>query len=231
MYQYKPKKRFACFHADTTNRLHRPAIRPSVRVTLACCSAAAALGLDVAALVDLDGARCFRCARGGPNAVLDFRRHRHECLLHVGGVLRRRLQEGDAQLVRVFHSRSGVHHLLRLQITLVAHQQLVHVLAGVALDLLQPLFHVVERFLVGAVVHHDDAVRAPVVRRRYRTEALLAGRVPNLQFDCFAIQVNGPNFKIYTDCADIAFRVCIVSKSQQKARLSHTRVSNQQQFE
>lgn len=76
------------------------------------------------------------------------------------------------------HSRGGVDHLLRLQVALVAHQQLVHVLAGVALDLLQPLFDVVERLLVGAVVHHDDAVRAPVVRRRYRTEALLAGRVP-----------------------------------------------------
>ena len=40
--------------------------------------------------------------RGRPHAVLDLGGHRHERLLHVGRVLRRGLQEGDAQLVGVF---------------------------------------------------------------------------------------------------------------------------------
>lgn len=79
------------------------------------------------------------------------------------------------------HSRGRVDDLLCLQIALVADQQLVDVLAGIAFDFLQPRFDVVERFLVGAVVHHDDTVRTPVVRRRYRTEALLAGGVPLLK--------------------------------------------------
>jgi hypothetical protein len=35
------------------------------------------------------------------NPVLDLGGHGHECLLHVGRVLGRRLQEGDAQLISV----------------------------------------------------------------------------------------------------------------------------------
>lgn len=76
------------------------------------------------------------------------------------------------------HGRRVVHHLLDGQITFVAYEQFVDVLARVALDLLEPLLDVVERLLVRAVVHYDDAVRAPVVRRRDRTESLLASRVP-----------------------------------------------------
>ena len=46
--------------------------------------------------------------RGRPHAVLDLGRHRHERLLHVGRVLRRGLQEGDAQLVGVFLEESDM---------------------------------------------------------------------------------------------------------------------------
>ena len=63
----------------------------------------------------LAGARCCR-ARAHPNIwrqydsykkdyrtpVLDLLRHCQECLLDVGGVLRRRLEEGDGELVREF---------------------------------------------------------------------------------------------------------------------------------
>lgn len=105
----------------------------------------------------------------GAHPLLDLSRHGHEGLLHVGGALSARLQERDAQVVcellqgsevRMLHgllqrSRgqgsylgcSVVHHLLGGQVALVADQQLVDVLAGVAVDLLQPLLHVVERFL------------------------------------------------------------------------------------
>lgn len=70
------------------------------------------------------------------------------------------------------HGRRVVHHLLNGQITFVAYEQFVDVLARIALNLLQPLLDVVEGLLVRAVVDYDDAVCAPVVRRRDRTEAL-----------------------------------------------------------
>ena len=55
-----------------------------------------------------------------------------------------------------------VHHLLGSQVTLVAHQQLVDVLAGVAVYLLEPLLHVVEGLLstggcTTLLVHQDTA--------------------------------------------------------------------------
>lgn len=76
-----------------------------------------------------------------------------------------------------------VHHLLDGQITFVAYEQFVDVLARIALNLLQPLLDVVEGLLVRAVVHYDDAVCAPVVRRRDRTEALQWEVVKGLEIE------------------------------------------------
>lgn len=62
------------------------------------------------------------------------------------------------------HLRSRVvDNLLCGQIALVADKQLVDVLASVAVDLLKPLLHVVERLLIGHVVDDDDAVGTAVV--------------------------------------------------------------------
>ena len=64
------------------------------------------------------------------------------------------------------------------EIGLVADEQLVDILARVAVNLLQPLLDVVERLLIGDIVDDNDAVRAAIVRRCDRAESLLAGRVP-----------------------------------------------------
>lgn len=45
-------------------------------------------------------------------------------------------------------------------------------------DLVQPLLNVVERLLVRHVVHDDNTVGSPVVRRRNRAEPFLARGVP-----------------------------------------------------
>ena len=68
--------------------------------------------------------------------------------------------------------------LLVRHVTLVAHQQLVHSLRGVAVDLLQPLLDVVEAVHVGDIVDDADAVGAAVVGGCDGAEALLAGGVP-----------------------------------------------------
>ena len=46
---------------------------------------------------------------------------------------------------------------------------------------LEPLLDIVEGFLVGHVVHHDDPVGAPVVAGGDGAEPLLSGRVPDLK--------------------------------------------------
>ena len=78
---------------------------------------------------------------------------------------------------------------------------------------MEPLFHVVERFLIGHVVNNDDAVSAAIVTAGDRSETFLTGRVPlkrrrsrrersnscvrsfyNLQFDCFPVEIDRSNF-------------------------------------
>ena len=77
-------------------------------------------------------------------------------------------------------SRVVIDGLLCCQITFVAHQQLIYILARAAIDFVQPLFHVVKRVGICHVVHHNDAVRPPVVAARDGTEPLLPSCVPYL---------------------------------------------------
>jgi hypothetical protein len=59
---------------------------------------------------------------------------------------------------------------------------------------MQPLPHIPERFFIRHVVDDDDAVRAAVVTARDRAEALLPRRVPDLQLDRLAVQLDGADF-------------------------------------
>jgi len=95
-----------------------------------------------------------RRRRSGGHPRLNLRRHRHERLLDVGGRLRRGFQKGDPGLVGKRLGRRGVDNFLGLEVGLVADEELVDGLGGVAVDLREPLFDVVEGFLVGDVV--DD---------------------------------------------------------------------------
>ena len=73
---------------------------------------------------------------------------------------------------------------------LVSDEQLVDVLPRVLVDLLEPALHVRERLLVGDVVDHDDAMRAPVVGAADGAEPLLPRRVPYLQLDALAVELD-----------------------------------------
>lgn len=78
---------------------------------------------------------------------------------------------------------SIVDDLLVCHIALVSHQQLVHSLGSVSVDLLQPLLDVVEGIHVGDIVDDADAVSAAVVGRGDCSEALLPGGIPLLGLD------------------------------------------------
>lgn len=73
------------------------------RLPLAAHSAAGGLaGVDGVSLVDLDlSSDGRRARRGRTDARLDLRRHCHESLLHVCGILRRSLEERYPQLFGV----------------------------------------------------------------------------------------------------------------------------------
>ena len=87
----------------------------------------------------------------------------------------------EATRVRADETNLGdgvLNHLLVGHIGLVANEQLVDALGGVAVNLLQPLLDVVERVHVRHVVDNADAVGAAIVGRGDGAETLLAGRVP-----------------------------------------------------
>ena len=69
-------------------------------------------------------------------------------------------------------------NLLVRHIALVADKQLVHTLCRIAVNLLQPLLHVVEAVHVGDIVDNADAVCTAVVGRGNGPESFLAGSVP-----------------------------------------------------
>lgn len=136
------------------------------------------------ALADLDGRLVVdRCVT---HALLDLACHGEEGLLDVARVLGRGFEEWDAEAVcellydeivsQIPHSHTMsasardshlchrvFNHLLVSHVTLVAHKKFVHALRSIAIDLLQPLLHVVEAVHVSDIVDNADAVRSAVV--------------------------------------------------------------------
>lgn len=57
-----------------------------------------------------------------------------------------------------------LNHLFIGHIALVTDKQLIDTFGGVSVDLLQPLFDIVEGVHIGHIVDDADAMRTPVVR-------------------------------------------------------------------
>jgi len=96
---------------------------------------------------------------------------------------------------------------------------------------LQPLFDVIERFLVGDVVNNNDAVSSAVITGCNGSKSFLSCCVPNLQLDCLSLEFDGADFEVDSDGGDVALCVSVVGESKQKTRLAHTRITDQQQLE
>ena len=127
-----------------------------------------------------------------------------------------------------------LNNLLVRHVALVAHQQLVHTLCSVAVDLLQPLLDVVETVHVGDIVDNADAVGAAVVGGCDGAEAFLAGRIPlsycqhhpsvagssclsyDLQLHSLAIELDCSNLEVHADRRDVALGVRIIREPQEQ---------------
>lgn len=80
--------------------------------------------------------------------------------------------------MRAYLGDGVLDNLFIRHITLVAYQELVNALGGIAVNLLQPLLDVVEGIHVGDIVHDADAVGTAVVGGGDGAEAFLAGGIP-----------------------------------------------------
>jgi len=111
------------------------------------------------------------------------------------------------------------------EIGLVAHEQPIHTLARVPVNLVQPLLDIVVGLDLRHIVHNDDAVSAAVIAAGDGTEAFLPRRVPDLKLDGLAIELDGPDFEVDTNRADVALRVAVVGKTQKQAGLANAGVA------
>ncbi len=125
----------------------------------------------------------------------------------------------------------GRHYSLIIHVALVAHNHLDNVLVGVLVNIAQPLANAVEGLAVGDVVDEHDAHRAAIIRRRDRVEALLARRVPDLQLDLLAIQIDGLHLEVDANGRDERGVERVVGEAAQYAGLAHARVADEQDLE
>ena len=125
---------------------------------------------------------------------LDLTGHGEKRLFDIGRSLCRCLKEFNAKAVGKLLALFRRNDTLGCQIRLVAHQEFVDIFAGIPVNFMQPLLYVVEGFVIRDIINDNNAVSTAVVRRCNGAETLLSGRVPNLKFDCLAIEFNGADF-------------------------------------
>ena len=108
---------------------------------------------------------------------------------------------------------------------LVAHQNPQNFGRGVLLNLPQPVWTAVEGWLVGHIVDQDEGVGRPVVRLGDAPEPggegretvrvspeiwivlpLLAGRVPDLQFNLLSVNLDSFDHEVHPDGCSLAWR-------------------------
>lgn len=108
--------------------------------------------------------------------------HLGEGVLDVGGRLGGSLQEDQVERSSELGGLIVLNLTLVNQIGLVSDQELVHILAGIAVNLLQPLLNVVEGLLVGDIVDDDDTMSSTVVGRG---DGTVEGRVKGAKAKVF----------------------------------------------
>ena len=82
------------------------------------------------------------------------------------------------------------------QVCFIRDEDLGHAWAGMGINLFEPVHDVSERAHLSAVVYQNDSHGAFVVGLRNCSEALLAGRVPNLQLHSLILHVDRLDFEV-----------------------------------
>ena len=77
-----------------------------------------------------------------------------------------------------YFGSSVIDDFLCAQVAFVANKELVNILTSVTINFLKPLFHIVERLLVSAVVHYNNAMSTTVVTGSDSSKSLLACCIP-----------------------------------------------------
>ena len=133
------------------------------------------------------------------DVILDFSRHSRKGRLNILALLGGSLKEADTVMVGHLLTFFKGDSSSVLQIRLVSDQDPRDVVLGVLLNFTHPSVHGVERVTVRDVVDDDDSVGSLVVAGSDSLEALLAGRVPNLQLAHLLIDVDRADLEVDSD--------------------------------
>ena len=164
--------------------------------------------------------------------VLYVARESLERLRDVDVLLGTREKEGYAVLLRQLLALLLRDSDLRLgNIALVSYQHLVHVQVSMLLNLRNPVANIFERAAIGDVVDEQDTLRAAKVRGRDRAEALLSGRIPDLELDIFSIEMDLLDLEVDTDRRDKRGRKRVVRVPEDEARLTNAAIADHQQLD
>mmetsp|Transcript_57405 Transcript_57405/g.151177 ORF Transcript_57405/g.151177 Transcript_57405/m.151177 type:complete len:256 (-) Transcript_57405:10-777(-) len=222
----RPHEIFRIFqsHALTTQNATR--LTTSARAALA----GAALGSDL--VVDRNCSRWPRARwpRALPEALLDIACKRKECVINHGLVLGRCFVERHVKLLCEPLAILSADLPLSTQISLVANENLVDRLRRVLLDILEPFFNVLERLLIGDIVHQQYAHRVTIMRSCDSLETLLSSSVQKLQLDLLVVQLDGTKLEIYADSWSAIHVKRVVGESKEKRAFADTAVSDKHQL-
>ena len=83
-----------------------------------------------------------------------------------------------------------------VHVALVPKNHLLHICTCMLLNIPDPVLDVVKTLLIGDVIDQHDPHGPPVVGRGDGPEPLLACRVPDLQLDFLAIQLDSSDLEI-----------------------------------
>ena len=143
------------------------------------------------------------------------------------------------QITGMLTDASSVRHS-RVRTALVTTQLLPRLSRHFSLYL-QPLFDIVEWFLISDIINNNDTMCSSVVGWSDRSEPLLSSCVPNLKkrmkhkknclakiktfplylkFNSFPIKLNCSNFEVHPYCRNVRFGICVISKSRKEQSLS-----------
>jgi len=104
----------------------------------------------------------------------------------------------------------------------------VHV--RVLLNLGDPVANGLERPAVGHVVHEQDSLRAAEIRGGDRAEALLARRVPDLELDSLAVDLDVLDLEVDADGGDERGGEGVIGVTEKEASLTDAGVADHEQL-
>lgn len=114
------------------------------------------------------------------HSSLDLTGHGEKSLFDIGGSFGWRLKELNTKAIGKFLALLRRYNSLPGKIGFISDKEFVYILSCISVNFVQPLFYIVERFLISNIVDDDNAMGTSIIGRSDSSETLLTGSVPNL---------------------------------------------------